>query len=147
MRKIYSSISIVLVLLVFAACGQGTTGNQGSTPSLGAVSGEEEIVSGVALSAEEENIYSEESDEELDDEEPEDEKKGDNEGILKSDESSNNPIDKYYKPIMTSSEVDEVTRRWAQDTYRGVWRAEFNHLIKWLKNKCQYDEDKKILIR
>lgn len=50
--------------------------------------------------------------------------------------------DAYFQPKMVSDyNVAENTRRGYQDTYRGVWRAEYRHLIKWLKKKCVYQED------
>lgn len=54
-----------------------------------------------------------------------------------------NPIDAYFGPKMVSDyNVSESVRRSYQDTYRGVWRAEYRHLLKWLKKKCVYEEDR-----
>lgn len=58
--------------------------------------------------------------------------------------SYDNPIDTYFQPRMVSDyKVAESTRRSYQDTYRGVWEAEYRHLIQWLKKKCIYEEDKR----
>lgn len=57
--------------------------------------------------------------------------------------SYDNPIDAYFQPRMVSDyNVAESTRRGYQDTYRGVWKAEYKNLIQWLKKKCIYKEDK-----
>lgn len=57
--------------------------------------------------------------------------------------SYDNPIDAYFQPKMVSDyNVAEATRRGYQDTYRGVWRAEYKHLLKWLKKKCVFREDR-----
>lgn len=58
--------------------------------------------------------------------------------------SYDNPIDAYFQPRMVSDyDVAESTRRGYQDTYRGVWKAEYKNLIRWLKKKCIYKEDKR----
>ena len=51
-----------------------------------------------------------------------------------------NPIDEYFLPKFESA-FPEVARRELQDTYRGVWEAEFENVIAWLKSKCYYQED------
>lgn len=57
--------------------------------------------------------------------------------------SYDNPIDAYFQPKMVSDyNVAESTRRGYQDTYRGVWKAEYKHLIQWMKKKCVYKEDR-----
>lgn len=61
-----------------------------------------------------------------------------------TENSYDNPIDAYFQPKMVSDyNVAEATRRGYQDTYRGVWKAEYKHLLKWLKKKCVYEEDRK----
>lgn len=60
-----------------------------------------------------------------------------------AESSYDNPIDAYFQPKMVSDfNVAEATRRGYQDTYRGVWKAEYKHLLKWLKKKCVYEEDR-----
>lgn len=55
----------------------------------------------------------------------------------------NNPIDEYYLPKIYSWDASQAEIRSAQDTYRAVWSSEFKHLMKWLRKKCVYQEDKK----
>ncbi|MCH5265480.1 MAG: hypothetical protein J1F02_06245 [Lachnospiraceae bacterium] len=54
-----------------------------------------------------------------------------------------NPIDEYFWPEIYSWEASQVEIRAAQDAYKKVWKAEFKSVMKWLKKKCIYDEDKK----
>lgn len=58
----------------------------------------------------------------------------------------NNPIDEYYRLKIYSWEASQAERRAAQDAYRKVWKQEFKNLIKWLKEKCVYEEDKENII-
>ena len=53
---------------------------------------------------------------------------------------SGNPIDAYFIPRINSSSA-EVERRELQDTYRGVWEAEYENVIVWITSKCQYQDD------
>lgn len=50
-----------------------------------------------------------------------------------------NPIDAYFLPLLETG--SEAGRRAVQDTYRGVWQAEFDNVMLWMKNKCIYQED------
>lgn len=54
-----------------------------------------------------------------------------------------NPIDKYYLPKIYAMDVSQAEIRAAQDSYKKVWECEFKNLIKWLRKKCIYSEDKK----
>ena len=65
---------------------------------------------------------------------------GANKNNQSADSLYNNPIDAYFIPrIATSS--SEAERRYLQDTYRGVWKAEYENVLVWLTSKCQYQED------
>lgn len=49
-----------------------------------------------------------------------------------------------YLPCMNNASC-QAELRGHQDTYRGVWKAEFESLISWLLDKCQYQEDKEAI--
>lgn len=55
----------------------------------------------------------------------------------------NNPIDEYYLPKIYSWEVSEAEIRELQDAYKKAWKEEFENLMKYLRQKCIYKEDKK----
>lgn len=56
-----------------------------------------------------------------------------------------NPIDAYYLPRIENA-GSEAERRELQDTYRGVWKTEFEHVMIWMEGKCVYQEDKENLL-
>jgi hypothetical protein len=64
----------------------------------------------------------------------------DNEGIITN--IYNNPIDEYFIPRINGSDLCEAEIREYQDTYKGVWKAEFDNIMLWMNNKCVYQEDK-----
>ena len=66
-----------------------------------------------------------------------------NEIINQAEESYDNPIDAYFLPIINSKDISQAEIRTAQDTYRAVWASEFKNLMKWMRKKCVYQEDKK----
>lgn len=61
-----------------------------------------------------------------------------------SDEYSiyRNPIDKYFSPRIYSWDASQVEIREAQNAYKKAWKAEYKNVMKWLKKKCVYEEDK-----
>lgn len=54
-----------------------------------------------------------------------------------------NPIDKYFWPRIYSWDVSQAEIREAQKAYKKAWKTEYRNMMKWLKKKCVYDEDKK----
>lgn len=56
-----------------------------------------------------------------------------------------NPIDAYFLPRIENASC-EAERRQMQDTYRGVWKTEFENIMAWMKDKCVYQEDKDTLL-
>jgi hypothetical protein len=54
-----------------------------------------------------------------------------------------NPIDKYFWPQIYSWDGSQVEIREAQKAYKKAWKIEYRNMMKWLKRKCVYDEDKK----
>lgn len=52
-----------------------------------------------------------------------------------------NPIDSYFLPQIENA-GSEAERRSLQDTYRGVWKTEFENVMLWMQGKCVYQEDK-----
>lgn len=59
--------------------------------------------------------------------------------------SYSNPIDEYFLPHI-DDDVSEVERREYQDTYKGVWQSEFDNIMRWMYEKCKYQEDKDMLV-
>lgn len=59
-----------------------------------------------------------------------------------SDERYSNPIDAYFLPRINGQIEAETNRRELEDTYRGVWKAEFENIMLWMQNKCIYQADK-----
>lgn len=53
-----------------------------------------------------------------------------------------NPIDEYFIPRINDKTKCEVEKREYQDTYRGVWKAEFENNMNWMYSKCAYQVDK-----
>lgn len=60
-----------------------------------------------------------------------------------STDKYSNPIDAYFIPRIENSSSG---KRSYQDTYRGVWKAEFENILKVLDQKCVYQKDKDDLI-
>jgi hypothetical protein len=54
-----------------------------------------------------------------------------------------NPIDKYFWSQIYSWDASQAEIREAQKTYKKAWKIEYRNMMKWLKKKCVYDEDKK----
>lgn len=54
-----------------------------------------------------------------------------------------NPIDKYFWPQIYSWNASQAEIREAQKAYKKAWKIEYRNMMKWLKKKCVYDEDKK----
>lgn len=54
-----------------------------------------------------------------------------------------NPIDKYFWPQIYSWDASQAEIREAQKAYKKAWKIEYRNMMKWLKRKCVYDEDKK----
>lgn len=62
-----------------------------------------------------------------------------------STDKYSNPIDAFFIPRIKNSST-EAAKRSYQDTYRGVWKAEFENVLKVLEQKCVYQKDKEDLI-
>ncbi len=63
------------------------------------------------------------------------------ESIVLERAAYSNPIDAYFLPHIENASC-EAERRELQDTYRGVWKTEFENIMAWMQNKCVYQEDK-----
>lgn len=62
------------------------------------------------------------------------------------EEEYSNPIDAYFLPRIEHASC-EAERRQMQDTYRGVWKTEFENIMAWMQDKCVYQEDRDNLLR
>lgn len=69
----------------------------------------------------------------------------DEESIAVEREEYSNPIDAYFLPRIENASC-EAERRQMQDTYRGVWKTEFENIMVWMQDKCVYQEDKDNLL-
>ena len=69
----------------------------------------------------------------------------DEELIAVESEEYSNPIDAYFLPRIENASC-EAERRQMQDTYRGVWKTEFENIMVWMQDKCVYQEDKDTLL-
>lgn len=56
-----------------------------------------------------------------------------------------NPIDEYFVPRINDKTKCEAEKRVYQDTYRDVWEAEYENIMKYMYSKCVYQVDKKNL--
>ena len=56
---------------------------------------------------------------------------------------SDNPIDKYFTPKLKSLDISEVELRENREAYKKAWKAEYKNVMKSLKKKCVYAEDKR----
>lgn len=77
-------------------------------------------------------------------------KKVKNNGKDKNYEEGKNPIDesKYFRPLFeTSYKGTENSRRELMTRYYFAWKEEYENIIKWLSDKCKYEEDKKDILR
>ena len=63
------------------------------------------------------------------------------ESIVLERAAYSNPIDAYFIPRIDNAS-SEAERRELQDTYRGVWKTEFENIMVWMRDKCVYQEDK-----
>lgn len=60
-----------------------------------------------------------------------------------STDTYSNPIDAYFIPRINNA---SSAKKSYQDTYRGVWKSEFENILKVLDKKCVYQKDKDDLI-
>ncbi len=55
-----------------------------------------------------------------------------------------NPIDAYFLPRIEQASCEAERREW-QDHYREVWKTEFENVLSWMDQKCEYPEDREQL--
>ena len=60
-----------------------------------------------------------------------------------SSDTYSNPIDAYFLPRIKNTSSGKKSY---QDTYRGVWKSEFENILKVIDQKCVYQKDKDDLI-
>lgn len=54
-----------------------------------------------------------------------------------------NPIDKYFWSKLYSWNASQQEIRQARNAYNEAWKTEYKNMMRWLKEKCIYEEDKK----
>ena len=69
----------------------------------------------------------------------------DEKSIVLERKGYSNPIDAYFLPHIENASC-EAERRELQDTYRCVWKTEFENVMVWMQEKCVYQEDKDHLL-
>lgn len=62
--------------------------------------------------------------------------------FIKKNSVYRNPIEQYYWSKLNSKDKSEKEHRKVQKDYQKAWKAEYQNLIKWMKEKCVYNEDK-----
>ena len=132
-NKYLIGILCVCVLISVTGCGSDADANAQTTDNI-------EIEDSVEteVNAETSAVLSE------DDQEEDTEGRDEEESIVSEGEEYSNPIDAYFLPRIESASC-EAERRQMQDTYRGVWKTEFENIMVWMQYKCVYQEDKDTL--
>lgn len=149
-RNIAYILMCLLVCSLFTACGgpvQEKTSTEGQTVNIEETqedAGAKEDTSAELKSDKEEEAADVEEVKNVEDDS--DDEEYTQEYFDKEYSVYNNPIDEYYIPIIYSWETSQVEIRAAQDAYRKVWKQEFKNLMKWLKKKCIYEEDRENII-
>ena len=136
-HKYWIGILCACVLMSATGCGMDAGANvQAENPSEdntdASARSEDNAETEIALSERDQEEYTEECDyyEEA--------------TVLEREEYSN-PIDAYFLPRIESAS-SQVEYRELQDTYRGVWKTEFENVMVWMQDKCVYQEDKDNLL-
>jgi hypothetical protein len=63
---------------------------------------------------------------------------------IKNQTAYSNPIDAYFLPRINNASCEAERRDW-QDRYLIVWFGEFEKIIKIMKGKCKYQQDKDVI--
>ena len=146
-NKYFIGILCVCVLMSVTGCSSDTGANAQTADNIEIeknVETEDNVEASVSLS---EDNQEEETPVAL----PEDDQEEETSAALSEDnqkeeiEEYSNPIDAYFLPRIENASC-EAERRQMQDTYRGVWKTEFENIMAWMKDKCVYQEDKDTLL-
>ncbi len=122
-NKYWIGILYVCVLMSATGCSMNVDAN---------VQSEDNVETEVALSEHNQEEYTESCDYY-------------EESMVLEREEYSNPIDAYFLPRIENASC-EADRRALQDTYRGVWKTEFENIMVWMQDKCVYQEDKDNLL-
>lgn len=146
-NKIFIGILCVCVLMSATGCSSDADTNAQAADNIEIeknVETEDNVEASVSLS---EDNQEEETPVAL----PEDDQEEETSAVLSEDnqkeeiEEYSNPIDAYFLPRIENASC-EAERRQMQDTYRGVWKTEFENIMAWMQDKCVYQEDKDTLL-
>lgn len=140
-NKIFIGILCVCVLMSATGCSSDADTNVQAADNV-------EIEDNVEISA---SLSEDNQEEEASAALPEDGQEEETSAALSEDnrkeeiEEYSNPIDAYFLPRIENASC-EAERRQMQDTYRGVWKTEFENIMAWMQDKCVYQEDKDNLL-
>ena len=135
--RIYIMFSLCIILI---ACGSNQQND--SFGELGINETKSLDVTGTSITEEEANITSSSLKAKA-----KEEKKN---GKRKKYEEGKNPIDenKYFRPLFeTDYKGTENERRAMMVRYYFAWKEEYENVIKWLSDKCRYEEDKNDILQ
>lgn len=147
-NKYFIGILCVCVLMSVTGCSSDTGANAQTADNIEIEKNVETEGNAEATSA---SLSEDDQEEEASAALPEDDQEEETSAALSEDnrkeeiEEYSNPIDAYFLPRIKSASC-EAERRQMQDTYRGVWKTEFENIMAWMQDKCVYQEDKDNLL-
>lgn len=147
-NKFFIGILCVCVLMSVTGCSSDTGANAQTADNIEIEKNVETEGNAEATSA---SLSEDDQEEEASAALPEDEQEEETSAALSEDnqkeeiEEYSNPIDAYFLPRIENASC-EAERRQMQDTYRGVWKTEFENIMAWMQDKCVYQEDKDNLL-
>lgn len=154
MRKTAIIVIPIMLILLFTGCGRAVNRIEAEKPETGAesiVQEETKDQTGVNENGEDETRENKTGDNAeisatlSEDNQEEDTERCDDEESIVVEEEYSNPIDAYFLPRIENASC-EAERRQMQDTYRGVWKTEFENIMAWMQDKCVYQEDRDTLL-
>ena len=119
-NKIWISLIILVITIITISCQSGTESNTASSE----ISINDDVEDDSEEAFEDEPAYTKD------------------EYFIKEHSVYRNPIDQYFGSKLNPKYKSETEYRKAQRDYQKAWKAEYQNLMKWMKKKCVYNEDK-----
>lgn len=127
-NKIWMSLIILVIAIITISCQSETESNTASS----------EISINDDVENNSEQDFKDDSEEAFEDEPA----YTTDEYFIKEHSVYRNPIDQYFWSKLNPKDKSETEYRRAQADYQKAWKAEYQNLMKWMKKKCVYNEDK-----
>ena len=127
-NKIWISLIVLVIAIITISCQSETESNTASS----------EISINDDVENNSEQDFKDDSDEAFEDEPA----YTTDEYFIKEHSVYRNPIDQYFWSKLNPKDKSETEYRGAQADYQKAWKAEYQNLMKWMKKKCVYNEDK-----